>query len=35
MYNDVNLPRDEAWQAMTEDLCKTKESRNALTEENS
>lgn len=35
MYNDVNLPRDEAWQAMTEDLSKTKESRNTLSEENS
>jgi len=35
MYNDVNLPRDEAWQAMTEDLSKTKESRNTLNEENS
>ncbi|KAI6152177.1 hypothetical protein BKA82DRAFT_4108101 [Pisolithus tinctorius] len=35
MYNDANLPHDEAWQAMTNDLSKTKESRNALSHENS
>ncbi|KAG5648922.1 hypothetical protein DXG03_000271 [Asterophora parasitica] len=35
MYNDVNLPDDEAWAAMSKDLQQTKESRNALTKENS
>ncbi|KAF5390648.1 hypothetical protein D9757_002643 [Collybiopsis confluens] len=35
MYNDVNLPIDEAWQAMTEDLRSTKEARNKLSQENS
>ncbi|KAG5653030.1 hypothetical protein H0H81_002652 [Sphagnurus paluster] len=35
MYNDINLPDDEAWVAMSEDLRQTKESRNALTKENS
>ncbi|KAI6047452.1 hypothetical protein EDC04DRAFT_2864519 [Pisolithus marmoratus] len=35
MYNDANLPHDEAWQAITKDLSKTKESRNALSHENS
>ncbi|KAJ3859197.1 hypothetical protein EV359DRAFT_51220 [Lentinula novae-zelandiae] len=34
MYNDVNLPEDEAWRAMTEDLRVTKEARNQLTQEN-
>jgi hypothetical protein len=34
MYNDVNLPEEEAWSAMSADLRKTKESRNALTKEN-
>ncbi|KAJ3842136.1 hypothetical protein F5878DRAFT_419987 [Lentinula raphanica] len=34
MYNDVNLPEDEAWQTMTEDLRVTKEARNKLTQEN-
>lgn len=34
MYNDVNLPDDEAWKAMTEDLRVTKESRNKLSQEN-
>ncbi|KAF8826901.1 hypothetical protein HHX47_DHR5000592 [Lentinula edodes] len=34
MYNDVNLPEDEAWRAMTEDLRVTKEARNKLTQEN-
>ncbi|KIK67960.1 hypothetical protein GYMLUDRAFT_36761 [Collybiopsis luxurians FD-317 M1] len=35
MYNDVNLPVDEAWQAMTADLRATKEARNKLSQENS
>lgn len=35
MYKDANLPHDEAWQAMTKDLTSTKESRNALSHENS
>ncbi|KAK7061920.1 DH domain-containing protein [Favolaschia claudopus] len=35
MYNDANLPDDEAWTAMTTDLRKTKEDRNTLTRENS
>ncbi|KAF8897687.1 hypothetical protein BD779DRAFT_1608223 [Infundibulicybe gibba] len=35
MYNDANLPEDEAWQAMSDDLRQTKESRNALSRENS
>lgn len=35
MYNDINLPDDEAWVAMSSDLRKTKETRNALTKENS
>ncbi|KAL4076122.1 hypothetical protein J3A83DRAFT_4357230 [Scleroderma citrinum] len=35
MYNDVNLPQDEAWQAMTRDLRKTKETKNILSDENS
>ncbi|KAF8076555.1 hypothetical protein FPV67DRAFT_1618362 [Lyophyllum atratum] len=35
MYNDVNLPDDEAWAAMSKDLKETKEARNALTKENS
>jgi hypothetical protein len=35
MYNDANLPEDEAWTSMTQDLRKTKEARNALTKENS
>ncbi|KAG6833910.1 hypothetical protein H0H87_007921 [Tephrocybe sp. NHM501043] len=35
MYNDLNLPDDEAWIAMSKDLKETKESRNALTKENS
>ncbi|KAF5388006.1 hypothetical protein D9615_000543 [Tricholomella constricta] len=35
MYNDVNLPDDEAWAAMLNDLRQTKETRNALTKENS
>ncbi|KAJ7638992.1 hypothetical protein FB45DRAFT_904439 [Roridomyces roridus] len=35
MYNDANLPDDEAWASMTTDLRQTKENRNALTKENS
>jgi len=35
MYNDINLPDDEAWAALTKDLRKTKEDRNALSHENS
>ncbi|KAJ7180267.1 hypothetical protein C8R43DRAFT_972440 [Mycena crocata] len=35
MYNDANLPDDEAWASMSTDLQKTKEARNALSKENS
>jgi len=35
MYNDANLPEEEAWTAMSQDLRRTKEDRNALTRENS
>ena len=35
MYNDANLPEDEAWTAMTKDLKATKEARNTLAQENS
>ncbi|KAG8218644.1 hypothetical protein J3R82DRAFT_4308 [Butyriboletus roseoflavus] len=35
MYDDANLPHDEAWESMTKDLCQTKESRNALSKANS
>ena len=35
MYNDANLPDDEAWVAMAQDLRETKEARNNLTKENS
>ncbi len=35
MYNDANLPEDEAWTAMSRDLQRTKETRNALSKENS
>ncbi|KAG6854872.1 hypothetical protein C0991_012062 [Blastosporella zonata] len=35
MYNDLNLPDDEAWVAMSKDLKQTKEARNDLTKENS
>ncbi|KAJ7368468.1 hypothetical protein DFH08DRAFT_26721 [Mycena albidolilacea] len=35
MYNDANLPDDEAWVSMSTDLRKTKEARNTLTKENS
>ncbi|THH05620.1 hypothetical protein EW145_g4663 [Phellinidium pouzarii] len=34
MFNDANLPPEEAWSAMTIDLRKTKEERNKLTREN-
>ncbi|KAI5117382.1 hypothetical protein M0805_009072 [Coniferiporia weirii] len=34
MFNDANLPPDEAWSSMTTDLQKTKEERNKLTREN-
>lgn len=35
MYNDILLPDDEAWAAVTTDLRQTKEARNALSKENS
>ncbi|KIY49377.1 hypothetical protein FISHEDRAFT_41844 [Fistulina hepatica ATCC 64428] len=35
MFNDANLPEDEAWTAMTADLQATKEARNNLSKENS
>ncbi|KAH7914399.1 hypothetical protein BJ138DRAFT_1143943 [Hygrophoropsis aurantiaca] len=35
MYTDANLPEEEAWTAMVEDLRQTKESRNELRQENS
>ncbi len=35
MYNDVNLPNDQAWEAMSADLRRTKEARNTLSKENS
>ncbi|KAF8165546.1 hypothetical protein B0H34DRAFT_689520 [Crassisporium funariophilum] len=35
MYNDANLPDDEAWVAMAKDLRTTKETRNNLSRENS
>ena len=35
MYNDANLPDDEAWQAMSQDLRQTKEAKNNLSRENS
>ncbi|KAG6869324.1 hypothetical protein C0993_000077 [Termitomyces sp. T159_Od127] len=34
MYNDLNLPDDEAWVAMSKDLKQTKEDRNSLMKEN-
>lgn len=34
MFNDSNLPSDDAWTAMTADLRQTKEDRNNLTREN-
>ncbi|KAF9268140.1 hypothetical protein L218DRAFT_918472 [Marasmius fiardii PR-910] len=35
MYNDANLPNDEAWVTLTNDLRDTKASRNQLSKENS
>ncbi|KAN0131381.1 hypothetical protein V8E53_010758 [Lactarius tabidus] len=35
MFNDVRLPESDAWAAMTRDLRQCKESRNALSKENS
>lgn len=35
MFNDVNLPEEEAWIAMSIDLRKTKEARNTMSKENS
>jgi hypothetical protein len=35
MYNDANLPDDEAWRALSVDLRNTKEDRNNLSRENS
>lgn len=35
MYNDANLPEDEAWQALSQDLRQTKETKNNLSRENS
>jgi len=35
MYNDSQLPEDEAWTALTADLQETKETRNELSKENS
>ncbi|TFK22329.1 hypothetical protein FA15DRAFT_522036 [Coprinopsis marcescibilis] len=35
MYNDINLPDDDAWVALTADLQRTKESKNELGKENS
>jgi len=35
MFNDAHLPDTDAWVAMTQDLRQSKESRNALTKENS
>jgi protein ECT2 len=35
MYNDLQLPEDEAWEAVTQDLRKTKEAKNQLSLENS
>lgn len=34
MFQDANLPETEAWNAMVEDLRKTKDERNTLTKEN-
>lgn len=34
MYNDVQLPDDEAWTALTTDLQQTKQARNDLSKEN-
>ncbi|KAF8505702.1 hypothetical protein F5888DRAFT_1604130 [Russula emetica] len=35
MFNDAHLPDTDAWDAMTRDLRQSKESRNALSKENS
>ncbi|THH28409.1 hypothetical protein EUX98_g5772 [Antrodiella citrinella] len=35
MFNDANLPIDEAWTAMTQDLRQTKEAKHVLSKENS
>lgn len=35
MFNDANLPEEEAWVAMSRDLRQTKEARNNLARENS
>jgi protein ECT2 len=35
MFNDINLPDDAAWVAMSKDLRTCKEARNALSKENS
>jgi hypothetical protein len=35
MYNDANLPADEAWEALSVDLRQTKEAKNNLSRENS
>ena len=34
MFNDANLPHDEAWSAMTADFKRAKEDRNKLAKEN-
>ena len=35
MFNDAHLPDTDAWAAMTRDVRQSKESRNALSKENS
>jgi len=35
MYNDANLPEDEAWRALSLDLRDTKEDRNRISRDNS
>jgi protein ECT2 len=35
MFTDAHLPDTEAWTAMTRDLRQSKQSRNALSKENS
>lgn len=35
MYDDAQLPDDEAWSALTMDLRETKQSRNEVSKENS
>ena len=34
MYEDIQLPEDQAWTAMTNDLYKAKETRNLFAKEN-